>query len=112
MIEEDDDVWYMPKIRVVLGSDNPHPEWKAVQRNAMKAFALNHTLQIVCRDAFLVDGSKPNRSLKEITNGKLGHDWRGPIVVLRQVGLEADPLYYEDVTLGDLRHAVDYFLWY
>lgn len=42
----------------------------------------------------------------------MGHDWRGPIVVVRQPGTAVDPLVHEDVRAGDLRVAIDYFVWY
>ncbi|MCJ1343142.1 hypothetical protein MMC31_001333 [Peltigera leucophlebia] len=39
-------------------------------------------------------------------------EWYSPIVVMRQPGTEMDPLVYEDMTLADLRVAVDYFISY
>jgi hypothetical protein len=40
------------------------------------------------------------------------HDWRGPIVVIRQPGTAIDPRFYKDISAADFRVAVDYFLSY
>ena len=40
------------------------------------------------------------------------HDWRGPIVVMRQSGTATDPLFYKDIKAADLRVVVDYFVTY
>lgn len=87
-------------------------ERKPITRNALRGYDLSHTVQVACRDAFLIDGSTPNVCVRETTRGKMAHDWRGPIVVMRQPGTAVDPLVYEDMTAADLRVAVDYFVAY
>lgn len=45
----------------------------------------------------------------------MAHDWRGPIVVMRQPGNVRDLGFYEgyeDMMAADLRVAVDYFISY
>lgn len=87
-------------------------EFKSVTRNVQRGFGLDHTVQVVGRETFLIDGSTPNECVRGTTKGEMGHDWRGPLVVMRQPGTRVDPLVYEDVRAGDLRVAVDYFLAY
>jgi hypothetical protein len=109
----------MPDTGWILSSEKVLPEYKGnmterkpIKRNALRGFDLDHTVEVVCRETFLIDGSKPNSCVMEITKGKMTHDWRGPIVVLRQPGTAMDPRFYEDVTAADLRIVVDYFVSY
>ena len=88
------------------------PEYKPITRNTLRGFSLSHTVQVICRGTFLIDGSTPNICVGRTTRGKMTHDWRGPIVVMRQPGTDVDPRVYEDMTAADLRVAVDYFLYY
>ncbi|KAH0556756.1 hypothetical protein GP486_005453 [Trichoglossum hirsutum] len=96
----------------LLGTDKPFPERKSITRNIFRGFSLDHTVKVVCRETFLVDGSKKNICIEELTRGKMLHDWRGPIVILSEPGTAIDPRIYQDITLSDLRIAVDYFLTY
>jgi len=75
--------------------------------NLFRHFALDCTLAVFHRDAFVFDGSKDNQSIRSLTGGLMYREWKGPIAVMRLRG--RDPKQYSDVTLGDLRHAVDYF---
>jgi len=75
--------------------------------NLFRHFALDCTLAVFHRDAFVFDGSKDNKSIHSLTGGVMYRHWKGPIVVMRLRG--RDPKQYSDVTLGDLRHAIDYF---
>jgi hypothetical protein len=111
--------WEMPDTDGILSSEKVLPEFeggiperKPIKRNVLRGFNLDHTVEVVGRETFLIDGSKSNSCVMEITKGKMTHDWRGPIVVLRQPGTEIDPRFYEDVTAADLRIVVDYFLSY
>jgi hypothetical protein len=111
--------WEMPDTDGILSSEKVLPEFeggiperKPIKRNVLRGFNLDHTVEVVGRETFLIDGSKSNSCVIEITKGKMTHDWRGPIVVLRQPGTEIDPRFYEDVTAADLRIVVDYFLSY
>lgn len=87
-------------------------EYKSIRRNGLRGFNLNHTVQVICRETFLVDGSTSNVCVRHTTQGQMTHDWRGPIVVMRKPGTAVDPLFYEDMKAGDLRIAIDYFLSY
>ena len=109
----------MPDTGGILSSEKVLPEFergiperKPIKRNVLRGFDLYYTVQVICRDTFLIDGSKPNSCVMEITKGKMTHDWRGPILVMRQPGTEIDPDFYEDVTAAELRIVVDYFLSY
>jgi len=73
---------------------------------------MDHTICIHFRDRFLKDGSGPNKSIIASTKGAVTHTWNGPFVVMRQPTTNLDPRVFVDVTLGDLRSAVDYFSFY
>lgn len=59
------------------------------------------------RDTFALDGSQENACVVKITGGKMGHEWRGPVVVTR---LTEEG--YGDVGLGDLRVCREYLRYY
>ena len=65
---------------------------------------------MIYRETFLVDGSATNKSVLESvgTSGIPPHSWRGPILALRSTPHEI----YEDITLADFRHFVDYLMSY
>ncbi len=67
-------------------------------------------IALIIREGFLKDGSKLNRSIIESvkTSGTVHHRWSGPIVEMRKLSTE----YYEDITLADFRHVIDYFVTY
>ena len=96
----------------LLGNDDPFLERKPMTRNIFRGFGLECTLEVICRETFLVDGSETNQSVIQVTRGAMGHDWRGPIVVFRQPEARIGSLVSGDMTLADFRHAVDYFLSY
>ena len=100
------------RLRPWLGSDDPTPERQYIQRNVLRAQDIGHTLEVVGRETFLLDGSSPNQSIARTTNGTVPRPWRGPILALRKKGTELDPLYYSHMTVADFRHIVDYFLAY
>jgi len=88
------------------------PESKRIGRSKLRGITFNYTVNVVCRDAFLIDGSKSNDCVTEVTGGLSLHDWRGPIIVTSQVGTDVSPKIFQDVTARDLRIAVDYFTSY
>lgn len=59
------------------------------------------------REAYLKDGSATNRSilasLRASYTSTLSHEYRGPIITIREVPYED----YTDITLADFRHLVD-----
>jgi len=60
------------------------PERKQITRNAPRGIDLSHTVTVICREAFLIDGSTPNICIRQTTRGKMTHNWCGPIVAMRQ----------------------------
>lgn len=118
-IDDDDGIaWERADTDSILKTKNVDPqygnsrEYKPITRNALRGFNLSHTVKVICRETFLIDGSTPNICVERTTRGKMTHDWRGPIVVMRQPGTNIDPRFYEDMRAADLRVAVDYFLSY
>jgi MYND finger len=101
-----------PHVQSLLGTDKPFPEHKPINRNVFRGFDLDHRVYVVCRETFLVDGSKTNICVAELTRGAMLYDWRGPIVILSMPGTSIGACMYQDITLSDLRTAVDYFLSY
>lgn len=110
--EEGEPAWEHSDVKPFLGSGNPSPLRYLVQRNVLRSRDIGHTIEIVGRDAFLIDGSILNQSIVRVTNGVAPHTWKGPILALRKKGLAADPLHYDHITMSDLREVVDYFLTY
>jgi hypothetical protein len=110
--------WEMPETLTFLQAENLDrmygniTEYKEITRSVLRGFNLSHTVQVIGRETFLIDGSTPNVCIRQTTRGKMAHDWRGPIVVMRQPGTAMDPRLYEDIRGGDFRVAVDYFLSY
>ena len=58
-----------------------------MNKNPVKRRLMHHTLLITYHDNFLNDGSKINLCVKTITDGKMADVWRGPILVLKLLGL-------------------------
>jgi hypothetical protein len=85
-----------------------------VQYNPRLERPLLNTLFVTHRDTFLVDGSRPNKSIASITATQPGmyHDWRGPIITYAKAGKGLDPIACKDFDMVDFRHAADYFLSY
>lgn len=108
----------MPVTEPLLETENLDPkyrharEWKPITRNVLRGFDLSYTVKVVCRETFLIDGSTSNVCVQHTTRGRMTHDWRGPIVAMRQPGTAIDPLIFEDIRAADLRVAIDYFLSY
>lgn len=69
-------------------------------------------VEVIGREAALIDGYTPNVCVLYTTKGQTTHVWRGPMVVKRQPGTAIDPLAYEDIRVSDFRVAIDYFLSY
>jgi hypothetical protein len=65
------------------------------------------------RDDFLNDGSKQNILVNKVTNGKSGHDWRGPLVFMKTIHMPGhfgsmDPAYI-DIELRDVKSIICFF---
>jgi hypothetical protein len=107
------------QVASLLGAENAPEATAYVQRNprrnriiGARGWNLGYGVAIKHRDTFLFDGSRPNQSIASaaMTSGMaLGHTWMGPVVALRE---RTDETAVADITLGDFRHAVDYFVDY
>jgi hypothetical protein len=110
--------WESPETRNQLEIEKTNPEYvhgrefKKIRRSKVRGFNLSWTVEVILRETALIDGSTPNVSVQHTTKGRMTHDWRGPIVVMRQPGITIDPLVYEDIRAGDFRVVIDYFLSY
>lgn len=113
-LDDCDRLWEYARMESFLGRDNPIPERKLIQRNRRRDQFLPNTIEAVFRDTFLMDGSKPNRSLYRSlgSSGTTSCAWRGPGIILRKRGIGSDPGFYGDISLADYRHILDYFLSY
>ena len=118
--EEDDEVpgstYELPQVREHLGRklgdyDAP-PEYKPIRRNPLRDRNLTNTLEVICRETFLIDGSSVNKSVIKATQGAMGHEWRGPILAMKEQGLSIDPQFFLDIDMRDYRDIVDYFILY
>ena len=110
--EEEGMAFESAKVSQLLGDDNPFPEDIPISQSKLRSFNLGRTILVSGRETFLIDGSETNQSVVQLTRGAMCHDWRGSFVALRQQGRSTDPTFYEDMTLADFRHVVDYFLSY
>jgi hypothetical protein len=118
-VEEDIGItWESAETQHLLGVEKTNPEYgdmkeyKRITRSKRREFNLSYTVQVIVREAGLVDGSSPNVCVRHTTKGQMTHNWSGPIVVMRQPGTAVDPLIYEDIRASEYRVAVDYFLSY
>ncbi|CAF1138455.1 unnamed protein product [Brachionus calyciflorus] len=75
---------------------------------------MQNMLVISYRDHFLKDGkSKTNKTVYNMTKGKLLHDWRGPILVTKAEGLNIIDFHnYIDIDSSDFSDLFDFFLSY
>ncbi|PON28887.1 hypothetical protein TGAM01_v201995 [Trichoderma gamsii] len=116
-IDDQEDEWdyrYQSfETRSILGSD-ALTKMAPIQRNPRLKRNLLNTIYIGHRDTFLIDGSKPNRSVARATSTQPGqyHDWRGPIFAYGMTGLGIDQQKCRDLDMDDFRHIFDYFLSY
>lgn len=112
---EDGFLWDLPFLEKYLGRSFGALERMEFERNLVRKRDLPKVIEVWMRDNFLNDGSRPNRSIKNATKGAARHDWRGPLVVLKYVGLGgmyAGNGKYTDMDLRDFRDTADCFLTY
>jgi hypothetical protein len=85
------------------------PSIKYVKTLGRKGPALNRTLAVFFGDAFLIDGSRPNRCIQCLTGGKMHLLWSGNIVVMRA----EEPIYrverWNNATMEDIIPMVRFF---
>ncbi|KAI9740069.1 MAG: hypothetical protein M1818_004820 [Claussenomyces sp. TS43310] len=106
----------------LLGKDDPFPGSIHIEYNTKRDKCLGsgmavwspkkegYSIKLMFREAFSKDGSRINRSIMESvkTSGTVHHKWCGPIVAMRHTYEE----FYEDITLADFRHLIDYLVTY
>jgi hypothetical protein len=92
-----------------LGDDNPMPSTSRVQRNAVRGKQLKNTIDIIYRDEFGYDGSKPNLSIATAAHNGLKFMWRGNVVAMARLGLSLLSTDVVDMDLSSFRDVVDYF---
>jgi hypothetical protein len=108
--DEDDDSFQSPETDTIIGLNEKHIP---IQYNSRLKRALPNTLVFAYRDTFLMDGSRPNKSVAAITVTQPSEShWRGPIVAYARLGQGMEPLACKDFDMVDFRHMVDYFLSY
>ena len=95
-----------------LGSYDALPDYIRIRHNTLRDRNLSNTLEVICRDSFLIDGSSVNSSVVKATQGAMRHSWKGPILAMKKQGLSIDPPVYLDVDMQDYRDVVDYFISY
>jgi len=102
----DDYVFHIPHVETFLHGT---PDSRILADNTYRYIDVdNHKVVVYCLDDF----SRPriNRCVLETTRCTAPHRWAGSIVVMNQIGEYDEPFaQFQDVTLGDLRVAVDYF---
>jgi len=105
-----------------LGADRPHVGTMRIEYNPIRNRKLGsgmvywaryregYSISLKGREAFLKDGSAVNRSILTSvgTSGIIPHRWCGPIVAVRERPFD----FYEDITLADFRHVIDYVISY
>ncbi|KAF2252904.1 hypothetical protein BU26DRAFT_515324 [Trematosphaeria pertusa] len=99
----------------VFISTNSHP----IGRNRALGRNLKHTIELEFREAFLYDGSKPNKAILKIVDrsSKYLHNWKGPILaygtdLVHFPSSDPNPHYGVDLTPVDLKHLSDYLSTY
>ena len=106
--EDDQSYWNSPQLKPFISSvcgttymtKNPFN-----QKRLMKDMLI-----IEYNDNFLNDGSKSNKVVQKLTNGKCPHDWRGPIVVMKAKETTIDTSqHYIDIGIKDFPNVVDFF---
>jgi len=90
-------------------------EQVTIPKITIRGYELDHNVQLFVRNNYLNDGSKPNRASLALTNWKLPYDWRGLILIMSCLRTKDRFDWiekFQNVTLGDLRMAVDYLSHY
>lgn len=122
-VESDTNVpWHRIELHPYLGTDQPSVGTMCIEHNPVRGRNLGsgmvywaperagYSIAVKFRERFLHDGSVLNKSLLNSVraSGTPPHRWCGPIVAVRTTPSEL----YEDVTLADFRHIIDYMMSY
>lgn len=119
---EDGVIYDYAPLHPLLGPDKPFIKASQIDHNPIRGRQLGsgiamwapkkagYAVAIKHREAFLIDGSPLNRSILASAGiyGTVPHKWCGAVVAMRSTWSEL----YEDITLADFRHALDYLLDY
>ncbi|KAL2038922.1 hypothetical protein N7G274_008262 [Stereocaulon virgatum] len=82
-----------------------------IQRNPLRNRALCDTIEIIYRENTSVDGLEQNQSVVRALRAALSphiYDWKGPLVAMKNGGLNKDSHVYLDMDMKDLRDTIDY----
>jgi hypothetical protein len=112
-IDVDGDGYHILETAEIIGDDTLEKH-SPIQYNTRLKRALPNTINIIYRDTFLVDGSRPNKSVASVTATQPGeyHDWRGLIIAHADLGQGLHSTGWKDFDMIDFRHVNDYFLSY
>lgn len=85
-----------------------------LQNDAILLRALPDTIDIICRENFLADGSQLNKSITAVlaTFPKQSYRWRGPIVALGKKGRSASAGTCRDLGMNDFRYVANELIAY
>lgn len=116
-----DDGFYHPAdYHPYLGKDSPHSETVNIIANPVRgrylatgfssAITSGYAIQTIWRSDFLTDESALNQTIIKTAraSGVVPHPWCGPMLAIREYPGEN----CGDIDLADLRHVIDYLLWY
>jgi len=101
-----------PMASAFLDNDNSYVGSKVITKDQYLGFDHDHAVVIFYREAAGFDGSKSNNCIASTSRGLAATNWRGPIVIMNQLGTDPEQNFYQDVTAADLRVAFDFFVSY
>ncbi|KAI5865960.1 hypothetical protein GGS23DRAFT_362464 [Durotheca rogersii] len=112
--DDEEDPWdRTPDTDPFLGPDCIFA-YASIAYNTVLERSVDNSLGICYRDTFLMDGSKPNKSVAAITATKPGelYEWRGPMLAYTEYKPSVDHVYPGDFSMRDFRNVTDFFLTY
>ena len=106
--------WDLPLYDSFLGKNTSPSDFYWTRNMVNQKRIMRNKLIITYRDDFLIDGtSKDNQVVKKITKGKVYHNWKGPILIMKGTGVTMNPTEnYLDIQTSDFPDIVDFFMWY
>ncbi len=111
--DDDDHPFQFADTEPILGADAFGSEF-IVQYNTVLKRKISNAIRVCYRDAFLIDGSRRNKSFATIAATQPGeyHDWRGPIITYGREGPDLEEPACRDLDMNDFRHITDHLLTY
>jgi len=107
--EDGEDGYDHPQVRSYLGHPDHLGRRQVDPDPGLPGLHRDYSLEMFCRDAFLIDGSPVNQCVQHLTWGLAPHKWAGPIVILKQ---HQNTERYVDADLSMLEPIIVYFLEY